>query len=204
MALKIMKPVDDFLFAKIEQFKETPWYQTQLEDLSNLEEQQQTLIKTALTIVVFALPLAILLVTFLIHSSLQSSLNTTEELISTGMRIVEKNQTIGTKANSLFGPGIDTRNSMNATLSRAASRSAIDPTKISVQSFNMSEDKGYRVVVADVKFNDLSNKDFFTFLKNLNNQSKLRVDNITITKNAESNFLEGTFTFSHYSKNQVE
>lgn len=201
MAFEIMKPIDNFINSQVNNLKQNQNYLNFLEDFSNKDENIQTIYKGIISFLIFMIPVSILLISFLFNYSLQSKLDETEDIISTGMRIIEKKSTINTEAKNFFGTPLSSRSSLQNTINNALSSAGVASNKVTIQNFQPDTEKGYNIVTIDLKFGGFSNKNLFTFLSGLNTRNKMRIEEINIKKNLKSNLLEGVITFIHYSKN---
>lgn len=201
----IMKNIDLFVFNNVEKVTKIPEYQKFVDFYSSWEEDLQTFLKLFLVTAAIGFPLFIAFIFYMINSSAKNELKTYENIITTASTIVSKSSSAQMQAIKFFGKNpLSTRTAFENELKNSLSAVGIDTAKISTANFDNKEDSGVNEVSAEIKFRELSAANFFSLLNTLTIKSKMKVDEINISKNKQTNLLEGTTKLLYFSQLQLD
>lgn len=195
----IMKPIDKFLVENIEKLTITAEYQKLLDTYNSWEDRLQNAFKGILIFLSFAIPLLIVFIFYLLNSSAKTRLETTEQIIETGNSIISTSSQVRSISNKFFGKPISSKANFERELANSLPSQGIDSEKILIGEFSLEEIDGINELRSDLKFSKLSSENFYGLLNILSLRLKMKVQEIIVKKNEQSNLLEGTLTILHYS-----
>lgn len=200
--LKIMEPLDQLLFKKLEELQSVREVQKVMDAYSNLDERPQELVKASMAALLIVTPILIISIFYGINSSLKSELDQKRELLSVSQNIInEKSGIQGAKRNFLGNSFVGSMNDMQDLIARSLTLAGIDASKASVSNFQADEKEGFITQASiDMKFKGLSNSEMFSLINSLSDRQKVRFDEITVNKNTATNLLEGVATLIYISK----
>lgn len=192
-----MEKIDQFVDEKMGQLTETSEFQNYTETYNGLEDWQQDIVKYVMMAIAILLPLLISLIFYSFYSSAKSELETYEEIIYTANQITGKQSAI-LVANSMFSSPIGNQRALEAKFTSLG----VDSSNLRVEagSFNLIELGSVNEVNADVAFQNLSSKSLYDLIEKMTFTAKMKVREINIKKDPNSNLLKGIFSISHYSK----
>lgn len=198
--IKIMQPLDELIFENIEKLKSNDKYQEFSENFNNLDEKAQLVGKGLMLAAVFFIPLLILLIFSSLNSSLENDLQAKEDILKTAQKILTQKGEIRSLSMKHLGQPITTQQRMETKIKSRIGTLSIEPTKIQVRDFDSFEEDGLNKASAKVTFKDLSNLNLYSFLKLITITNKMRVEEVEIKKNKQSNLLEGHLKVLHFSQ----
>ncbi|MEX0798699.1 MAG: hypothetical protein WEB87_04420 [Bacteriovoracaceae bacterium] len=200
--IKIMEPLDRFIFQKLEELQSVKDVQKVLDAYSNLDEKPQEIIKALLALSLVAIPLSVILVFYGLNSSLKSDLETKRDVLSLAQNIIQEKSGMQSAQRKFLGQTyVGALNEMQNLISASISAAGLDSSKISVSNFEPIEHEGFITQASlDMKFQDLSNRELFGFLNILSERYKMKFEEVSVKKNDSSNLLEGVMTIHYYSK----
>lgn len=200
-SLEIMKSIDEFTLKQVEALKLSAPFQQFLETYSEWDEKIQNLFRGALIILVILIPLFFIFSFYLLNSSTHNSLKQKEKIIDLASKVITQTQAITKNSTLYLAKQVSSQNNLENLIKNNLSSLGIDSTKMTVANFNSEEDKSITKINADISFKDFTSNHFFSFLSYLTTGNrKMRIDEIDIKKNTQTNLLEGTITINHFSK----
>lgn len=199
-SIEIMKKIDDLLFQNMEKLRLYDQFVDFTETYSNWEEKSQEMFKAGLLAVIVFIPTIIIFIFFMMNSSAHSNLETKEEILKIASKISSQ-KTVIIKLNSKYLSSPITSQSMLETqIKNGLPGMNIDTSKITVSNFESTENDGLNKASADIRFKELSSQNLFGFLRIITISKKMRIEEVDIKKNKQTNLLEGLITVFHYSK----
>ncbi len=197
----LFKKIDKAVFEAIDKFKQTPNY-TMVQDFYNgFEEEQQKVLKAIIILVLFSLPVFFITVLFWQNASIQSELDTRKSIVREAQRIIGQNQGLRDVSPQILSQNpIDSDSMMTSRLSNLLSAAGIDLTKIQVSNFSSTSiTSNIMRSEADFAFNNVSTDELMNIFTNMVQRDKFRIESVSITRNADSNMLQGQFHAVHFS-----
>lgn len=197
-----MEPLDNFIFQKVEDLRATKEFQKVLDAYSNLDEKPQEVVKALMAASLVLIPFLVITIFFSMNSSLQGEIDDKKELLELSQGIIREKSTVSSAQRQFVGPTpVSSQGDMQNLISSAISLAGIDASKVSVSNFQPGGQAGMvSQSMIDMKFQDLTNDQLFSFLTNLSQRSKVLFDEISVKKNTESKLLEGIATLVYLSK----
>jgi hypothetical protein len=199
-SIDIMKKVDESIIQNIQKLRVYEQFQDFLETYSNWEEKGQELFKAALLTVVLFIPSFIIFLFLIFNNSNHNHLATKEQILEVASKISSQKSMINQLSRKYLGSTITSQSMLETQIKNALPAINVDANKISFSNFSSQENDGLNKVSADIRFNQLSDQNLFGFLRIISISKKMRIEEIDIKKNKQSNLLEGMITVFHYSK----
>jgi hypothetical protein len=198
------KRIDKELFERLDKFKQTPAYNNIQDFYNGLDEEQQKLFKATIIGLIFLIPVLFLIVVSWSNSSLKANLDHRVAMIQKANEIIGKRQSLRSIAPDVLASNpIDGESMMTSRLSTLLSSTGIDLSKIQVKNYegNMTSETIMRSE-ADFQFNNISTDELVNIFTTMIQREKFRVESLEITRNADTNLLQGTFHAIHLSNAQ--
>lgn len=197
----LFKRIDQSVFDSLDKFKQTPNY-TGIQDFYNgLEEEQQKVLKAGIIMGLLVLPLLFLTFIWWQNSSLKADLELRKQIISKANEILGQKQGLqDVKFGIISGNPIDSDSMMVSRLSTLLGGAAIDMNKIQVREFKANPvSNEVMKTEANFTFNNFSTDELMNLLSAMIQREKFRISEISITRNPQTNFLQGKFHAIHFS-----
>lgn len=195
-----MKNVDDFIFENVDKIKSHDTYQEYSEIFNNLEEKPQMIAKIFMVFTIFFIPGLFLFIFSSLNGSIEASIEAKSEILKTAEKITSQKRQIINLSRTHLGNMISNKNMLETKLKSNLGSLNIEPTKIQITNFDSFEEDGLNKTSAEIKFKELSNLNLFSFLKLVSVRTKMRIEEIEIKKNKQSDLLEGFIKALHFSK----
>jgi hypothetical protein len=195
----LFKKMDKALFERIDSFKVTPSYNNIQDFYNTLDEEQQKVFKAGVLLVIFLIPFIILSFLWWQNNSLKNDLQTRISLISKANEIIGQKQGLKDIGPQVMSQNpIDGESMMSSRLSNVLSAAGIDLSKIQVNNYKgeMASDSIMRAE-ADFKFTNISTDEMVNVFTNMIQQEKFRIQQLNVTRNADTNLLTGQFHAIH-------
>ena len=199
--IPLFKKVDKAVFERIDKFKLTPNYNSVQDFYNGMEEEQQKLFKGALILVLAVLPTVILGTLWWENQKVKADLNLRSSIITKAQEILAQNQGVREVAPQIFSQNpIDSDSMMTSRLGNMLQSSAIDLSKIVVKDFESNMvTSGVMRSEADFAFTNLSTDELMNVFTNMIRNEKFRIQEVNITRNPDTNMLQGQFHGIHFS-----
>lgn len=197
----LFKKLDTSIFAAIDKFKQNPNYNTLQDFYNSLEEEQQKIFKASVILALFAIPLIFLSLMWWQNNKLKADLDLRLLMVENINKITGQNQGLKNIAPSVLSMNpIDSESMMTSRISNLLSSISIDLAKLQVSDFNSNNvsDKTLKSE-ADFAFTNLSTDELMNLFTSMIQREKFRIQSVKITRNADSNLLNGQFHAIHFS-----
>ena len=199
-SIHIMKKIDDLLFQNIEKLRLYDQFLDFTESYSNWEEKTQEIFKAILLGAVILIPTLIVFIFLMMNNSAHNDLEVKEDILKIASKISSQKTVITTLNSKYLSSPITSQSMLETQIKNGLPAMNIDTSKITVSNFETAEDDGLSKASADVRFKDLSSQNLFGFLRIITISKKMRIEEVDIKKNKQTNLLEGLITVFHYSK----
>lgn len=197
----ILKKLDKAVFEQVDKFKLTPNY-TGLQDFYNgLDEEQQKIFKALLNLVLVLLPVLFLGFLFWQNLNLHNEYELRKGMLEKAQTIIGQKQSLQSAGPRILSMNpIDSDSMMTSRLSNALSQGGIDTSKVRISNFssNSISETVFRSE-ADIGFTGLSTIQLMNIFTTLIQRERFRISTVDITRNPESNLLNGQFHAIHFS-----
>jgi hypothetical protein len=200
--LVFFKRIDTFFFEKIDQLKKTPNYNSFLDFYNGLEEETQKGIKALVVLLIFLFPVIFLSFFIWQNDKLKKDLSLRIQVLSKANQIIGQKKSLNQiKFNVLSQNPIDSDSMLTSKLSGLLTSTGVDMTKIKISDFQ-SEDVSSELYRTQSKlnFNSFSTDELMTLITTLIQREKFKVSDVSISRNASSNLLQGYVHLIHLSQ----
>lgn len=197
--------IDDFIFKKLDLLKNDGVFQKFNDVLSNLEESQQKLVAQLTTFAFILLPFIFALILWWGNSQTKKSLEIKKQIIEQ-IALYDGNQNAlnNISANYLAPSAIGSQDDLDNRIRNILSQNSIDQDKVTVSNFQTtSTSSTVAKVEADLIFTNFGTNDFSAFMRTLVERERLKIMKVDLTKNKETNLLQGTISLMHMGQNAV-
>lgn len=196
----LFKKLDTEVFQGLDKLKNHPNYQSFLDFYTNLEDDQQKFLKSGMMIALVAVPMLLVAFLFFQNQSLKSDFSQRVEIYKKANEILAKNQGVRDISNNIFSQNpIDSSEMVISKISSAVG-TAVDLNKISVSNFTSDQISSSIVnSQATFSFKEMSVNELMDTFIGLIRREKFRIQSIQITRNENTNLLQGNFVGIHYS-----
>ena len=203
-SIHIMKPIDKLVLQGVDKLSATNEYQRFMEIYNSWEDNLQSLFKAGMVFILFLIPSLVIMLFYFLHSSAKTDYSIALQIIQTAQNINSKSSQVERESRNYLGQNpITTKSIFERELSSTLPSRGVDTTKIQVGNFSINEINGMNETSGELKFRGLSSDNLFGFLNVLSLRLKMKIDEINIKKNTQTNLLEGTLSVLHYSKIRV-
>ncbi len=196
-----MKRMDKAIFEQIDRFKTTPNYNLVTDFYNNLEEEQQKLVKGGVILVLFLVPALVLSILWWENQSVRGDLELRTAIMNKTQEIIGQSRGVSAISPEIISQSpIDSEGMLMSRVSNAIAGGGVDTNKISRGEFtttNISE-KIFQTE-AVLNFTNLSTDELMNLFTSLIRREKMRISEVTITRNADSALLVGNFRVIHLS-----
>lgn len=199
--LPLFRRIDQALFERIDKFKQTPNY-TPIQDFYNsLEEEQQKLFKGVVILLIFLLPLMGLGVVWWQNGVFRDNLEMRKSLVARANEIIGQSQSLQEITPQVFSMSpIDSQSMMTSRLSSLLSSVGVDLSKIQVADFEtVTVSSNVMRSEAKFSFSNLSTDELMNIMTSMMAREKFRVPSVEITRNNDTQLLQGYFKAIHFS-----
>lgn len=201
----LMKSIDTFLFKQVDSLMQTSEFLKISESYSSLEEKAQEATKVVLMLLTISVPLIIIFIFYSFNSSKAQELAIKDELIKTANILIQESSLVANEERmSLSSTYIGSETALKSAINSSLSLIAIESEKVQLSGYSIEELDGLITKInADLSFKGLTSEGLFALLNSLNSKFKIRMDEVTIRKNEESNSLDGVIAMNYYSKDNT-
>jgi hypothetical protein len=201
--MNIFKKIDQFIFIKLDLFKNDSRFQRFNDLKANLNEDQQ---KTISQILVFG----IVFIPFIISGFISFGNFKIRKNIELKNQILEQISLLNSNRDSLnntsnqyvSSAAYTSREELDNKIRNLFSSKGIDQNKISIKEFNqVSTSATVARIETTIHFENFGTQDFSNFLNTMVDAEKFKVQKITLVKNITNNLLQGDLTLVHIGRN---
>jgi hypothetical protein len=198
-SIPLFKKIDVSVFEKIDKFKSTPTYNNLQDFYNGLDEEQQKVFKAFIILIIFIIPMLLLGLILWQNNNLKKDLETRIALVTKANEIIGQRKSLRTVIPSILSENpIDGYDMMSSRISNLLSASGIDLSKLKINNYKGDPvTTGIMRSEADLKFSNISTDELMNIFINLIQREKFRVQNVAISRNAETNLLSGEFHAIH-------
>jgi hypothetical protein len=197
----LFKKLDQALFAQIDKFKSTPNYNLIQDFYNSLEEEQQKVFKAVVVLCLFLLPMMGMGFIYWQNGKLTDDLNLRKSIIAKSNEIIGQGQGLRDVSPQILSQSpIDSSSMMTSRLSNMLSGGGVDLSKIQVGDFT-SDPINAAVLKSEATFNfsNFSTDELMNTLTIMIQREKFRIQTVSISRNSETELLQGNFHAIHYS-----
>ncbi len=196
----LMQKIDQFIFVKIDALKSHSVYLKFFEQITLLDEETKSIIAKIITIFLIIAPTIIIFYLSYSNNSIVKEIEAREALITLSDKVVKKQINLEKSYQYYLSNAAipDAGNMKSRILRSTADAAKID--KITINNFSATEDiKSILKTKAEIDFAEFTLLDFTSLLSSLKKIDKLKINEMNITKNSETNLLKGSIQINHFS-----
>jgi len=200
-----MKKADRAIFEQIDKFKTTPNYTVLTDFYNNLEEEQQKLLKGGVMLMLFLIPTITLSFLWWQNQNARSELDLRQAIMNKTQEIIGQSRGVTAISPQIISQDpIDSESMLMSRLSNALAGNGMDTNKISRGEFTTTSisEKIFQTE-AVLNFTNLSTDELVNMFTSLIRREKMRVSEVSITRNPDSGLLVGNFRVIHLSAIQT-
>jgi hypothetical protein len=203
-AVPLFKKLDREIFSRIDKFKLSPSYNNLQDFYNGFDEEQQKVLKAAVILAIFVLPLLFLGLVFWQNNALRADMETRIALIAKANEILGQRRSLEQVAPAVLSDGpIDGESMMSSRLANLLAGAGVDLSKIQVRNYTGDMASGTIMrAEADFQFTNLSTDELTNVFSNMITREKFRIQSVTITRNPDTNLLQGQFHAIHFGNAQ--
>jgi hypothetical protein len=199
-SMPLFKKMDRAAFERIDKFKQTPGYNGLQDFYNGLEEEQQKLFKGAIILAIFLLPAMFLGFAWWQNQSLKEDMETRVALIEKANQIIGQRISLREVSPRVLSDSpIDGESMMTSRISNLLSAVNVDLSKVQVSNYTGEMTSSTIMKAeADFKFNNVSTDELVNIFTAMIQREKFRIQSVNITRNNETNMLQGQFHAVHF------
>lgn len=199
--MPVFKKMDRAIFEQIDKFKTTPNYSALTDFYNGLEEDQQKLLKGGVVLVFILLPLMLLSLLWWQNQNVRADYELRKEIMNKAQQIIGESRGVMAISPDIISQSpIDSEDMLTSRISNVVSGSGLDMNKIARGEFittNVSE-KIFQTEAA-INFTNISTDELVNMFTGLIRREKMRISEVTITRNPDTGLLIGNFRLIHLS-----
>ena len=192
--------IDEFLFKRMDKFKDSSYYLKYVEELSKFDESIQRKINQTLGYLLFLLPFLIIFILFLNNLSTKNNLSIKRDIIQLVNEVQyskDRLNAIGKNIISQFK--INKMEDLQNRLQVILEEKQINLNDVQVDNFSITSPiSGISQVQADIIFQKFSSNDLSSFLTGIMVEGNGKISSVNINKKKGS--LSGKVHFIQYEK----
>jgi hypothetical protein len=197
--------IDEMIFAKLDMLKNEGVFQKFNDLISGLEEAQQKTIAQVTTFFFILTPFIVIAVLWWGNAQIKKGLETKKQIIEQ-IAFFDGNQSALTNIslNYLSPSAIMSQGDLDNKLKNVLASYTIDSQKATISDFvQVSTTSSISKIEATVNFRDFGTLDFSNFMKALIDIERFKILKVNLTKNKESNLLQGSISLMHMGQNTL-
>lgn len=197
--------IDEFIFQKLDLLKAEGLFQKGQDLISNLDENQQKIAAQLAAFTFILLPYVVVLGFWWGNHFTRKSLEVKKQIIEQ-IALYDGNKTAlnNVAGNYLSPTPINGQEDMDNRVRNIAAGGGIDQQKVSVVQFNqVGQSSSVTKIEADVSFRGFGTNDFSSFMRGLVEAERFKISKVSLTKNNETNLLEGVISVLHLGQTPV-
>lgn len=206
MAKGIFYNIDRFVFKQLDELKKSSSYQQFSDQVSTLSEVQQKYLGQITTVIIIALPLVAVSFFWLGNVSKRSDLESKEEILHLINNYTSKRNQIQRHERAILSTtSYQDQTQLNTRLIAILNTIGVGTSAININRFDVSSPvDGLKKLEAELTFKGLGITHLADFLQELVVKEKMKVSQIEIFKNNETNLLSGKFDILHIGRAEAK
>lgn len=197
--------IDEFIFQKLDLLKAEGIFQKGSDLTANLDENQQKIAAQVAAFGFILLPFVVVLGMWWGNNNAKKGLEVKKQIIEQIALYDGNKTTLNNVAGSYLSPSpISGQDDLDNKVRNIAAGSGIDQAKVSVVQFNqIGQSSNVTKIEADLSFRGFGTNDFSSFMRGLVEQERFKISKVSLTKNNETNLLEGVISVLHLGQTPV-
>ena len=195
--------IDNFLFKKLDAFKSDGSFQKINEIISVLDEDKQKIFAQVLAFALLLIPYLFVCILWWGNFKTKKNLEIKSQILEQIATLSSsKDALISISSNFLAPTPIQGQEDLDNKIRNLMSVNSIEQNKVHVLSFSqLTTTSSISKIEARLSFQGFGTQDFSNFMRALVESEKFKVLKINLTKNNESNLLQGEVSLMHMGRN---
>ena len=201
LAMTFMR-IDQWLFDRLTEFKETPPYQKFQEFLGGLDEEVRAKVAPALLILILISPLPLLGIFWKLNTQFKNQLQMKSEILEKASMLLAQKTEVENASRNLNNQGPFTQSSFITRLKSQITAQQVSMDKIIVQNIVVNPTSPHVAeVTGQVAFRQLAHKQMSLLLEILTVREGLSITDLEINALPQEKLLTGTLQFKKLTQN---
>lgn len=185
--------LDEALFKLVDQFKNQAFYGQFQSVIGKLSDQQQKIANLTMSYLLLFIPVLLLMVVWLMNSSLRSNIENKNEILSQIELFNSKRIESDNKGREIvLQAPISAQSELQTRIANVLGRIRIPTSFVSVTSFQEGKSAGsLKSYDAAINFDKLSTEQFTELVKNLEERERIKVSGMRIENRIDQSILKG-------------
>lgn len=200
--LAFFKPIDEFLFSKVEQFKNSNVYREINERLLTLSETQRKYLNQTVTISILMIPMFLVSFIFFQNYQLKNSLQEKEKIQELLNNISDYSGKVNLLTRTtISNRAVNSKSDLQNRIRSILSMGQIPSTRVKLTKFRSDSSlTTMNKANAEITFEEFSLTNLKNLLLQLQRKEKVKISNLQIKKDEEKNTLKGKLHIIHFGK----
>lgn len=203
--MDFFKKIDQYIFLKLDLYKNDSSFQ-KINDLkSNFTEEQQNSIAQYLVFTIILMPFVLCGFFAFGNYKIRKNIELKNQILEQISLLNANHDNLNTTSNQFVSTdSYMTREDLDNKLRNVFSAKGIDQTKISITDFNqLSSTSLISKIEASIHFENFGTHDFSLFLNSIIDSERFKVQKINLIKNKTNSLLQGDLTLIHIGRNTM-
>lgn len=200
---KLFIKIDEYIFQKIDLLKNDGSFQKINDLLMGIDEERQKIFIQIFVFLFLIAPFIFVTGIWWGNHNLRNSIEIKSQILEQIATLNGSKDTLVNVSSNFVSPmPILGREDLDNKIRNIMSQSGIDQSKVHVTNFNqLSTSSSISKIEATLNFTSFGTQDFSNFMRSLVEQEKFKIMRVNLTKNTNTNLLQGELTLMHLGKN---
>lgn len=201
--MKLFKKIDQFIFLKLDLFRNDSSFQKFNDLKANFNEEQQNTISQVLVFAVIFIPFIITGIISFGNYRIRKNIELKNQILEQISILNSNHETLNNTSNQyVSSTAYTSREDLDNKIRNLFSEKGLDQNKFSITDFTqLSSSSTVSKVETTIHFENFGTQDFSNFLNTMVDVEKFKVEKVTLLKNKTNNLLQGDLTLVHIGRN---
>lgn len=201
--MKMFKKIDQFIFLKLDLFKNDSSFQKFNDIKANFSDEQQNTISQILVFAVVFIPFIITGIISFGNYKIRKNIELKNQILEQISFLNSNHDTLSNTSNQYVSSAAYTsREDLDNKIRNLFSAKGLDQNKVSITDFNqINSSTTVSKIETTIHFENFGTQDFSIFLNTMVDAEKFKVQKVTLLKNKTNNLLQGDLTLVHIGRN---
>lgn len=201
--MKMFKKIDQFIFLKLDLFKNDSSFQKFNDLKANLNEEQQNVFSQILVFGFIFIPFIVCGVLAFGNFKIRKNIELKNQILEQISLLNSNHDALNNTSNQYVSSAAYTsREDLDNKIRNLFSGKGIDQNKVSITEFNqVNSSSTVSKIETTIHFENFGTQDFSNFLNTMVDAEKFKVQKMTLLKNKTNNLLQGDLTLVHIGRN---
>jgi hypothetical protein len=201
--MKAFKKVDQFIFLKLDLFKNDSSFQKFNDLKSNFNEEQQNIISQVLIFSLILIPFFFAGVISFGNYKIKKNIELKNQILEQVAFLTSNHESLNNTTNQYVAQvAFSSKEELDNKIRNLFSTKGIDQSKFSIIEFNqINSSSTIARIETTIHFENFGTQDFSSFLSAMVEGEKFKVQKVTLVKNKTNSLLQGDLTLVHIGRN---